>query len=124
MRCLRIFLFVTLTCFISQVKAQSGCVVGGMYIYNVPDGTFNSVPAFKVNDPITSYAVLTSLYCVAYGAPNTCYVNSYTTNYSSSYGTLVSYSALPCPVDDYILPVMGIIGLLAFYKIRNTLNLT
>lgn len=121
MRCLRFFLLAVFTCFIGDVQAQSGCVVGGMYIYNVPDGTFGGVPAFRVENPATSYGVLTSLYCVAYGAPSTCYVNS--SSYMPSYGTLVSYSALPCPLDDYILPITGIIGLLAFYRIRDISDL-
>jgi len=108
--------------FFTAVEAQTGCIVGGTYIYNVSDGTFSGVPAFKVNDPITSYGVLTSLYCITYGSPNTCYVNSYTTSYTSSYGTLVTYSGLPCPIDDYI-PLMLIVGGIAgIYQIRRKLN--
>ena len=112
--CLTIFILF----FFATAKAQTGCVVGGTYIYNVPDGTFSGVPAFRVNDPITSYGVLASSYCITSGAANTCYVNSYTTTYSSSYGTLVSYSGLPCPIDDYIPLVFIVLSVAGVYHIR------
>ncbi|MGM9477302.1 hypothetical protein ACS5PU_12760 [Pedobacter sp. GSP4] len=121
----KVLSFCILICslfFFGAVKAQTGCVVGGTYIYNVPDGTFSGVPAYRVNDPITSYGVLTASYCVSYGAANSCYVNSYTTNYSSSYGTSVTYSGLPCPIDDYIPLMLIAAGIIGFYQINRKLR--
>lgn len=97
-----------------------GCVVGGMYVYNVRDGSVGRVPNFFLDDPQDRYRVPYGAYCVRNtGAIGTsCYVTSDARGTNSAYGTLVDYSALPCPIDDCIPLLLTFTGFIGFYIIR------
>ena len=112
----RIILFVIFFLALNSIYsyATPGCVVGGAYVYNFRDGSYGSVPNFRLRDPQSSYRVPVASYCVRnVGATsNSCYVTSTASGTSSAYGTLVDYGPLPCPIDDYTpLMILGLAGL-------------
>jgi len=119
------FVLIIIFCFFKSVCfSATGCVVGGAYVYNYPDpnGPFGTppVPSYLLAGPPSSYGVSTSSYCVRiYGASNSCYVRAISPSTNSpSYGRLADYSALPCPLDDYIWLLFLPLGALTFYYMQ------
>lgn len=107
-----VFLAISFT---NTTKADTGCFYAASnYIYFVPTSAPNgvSVPTYALDNPATDYRVTASSYCYGQaGGANSCYIRNYTGG-ASGYGVLVTYSPLPCPIDDYIawllLPIAGL----------------
>lgn len=125
MRYLRFFLLVVFICFIGDVQAQTGCFTAGgnqdLYTMTGTATTTNSCGTGTeyYSDTQTMYNKPAGCGWTPLSTSGTCLVHT-------SLGELCGIKGLymlSCPIDDYILPIMGIIGLLAFYKIRNTLYL-
>lgn len=95
--------------------AQTGCLSSTNNLYRNYQNQRYGVPNYyfrTLNDRVEGAS---SIYCLRpLGGSNSCYITNTTAGYESmsSYGTLVSYGPLPCPIDDYApLMILGLAGL-------------
>lgn len=122
-------LFVILCFCLISVKSYahwgtvfSGCLsTSSNYIYTEQNGTQSGVPRYIFDNEDDRWLTSGDVYCINYGAANSCYIKSTVNGYSSTYGTYVTFVWSNCPIDDYTGLILVVVGGVGFLAIRKSL---
>ncbi|HTM98745.1 MAG TPA: hypothetical protein VL088_08395 [Pedobacter sp.] len=91
---------------------QTGCLLNNGNIHYVENGVSGGKVNYKLSPSISS----ANVFCMETQGVN-CRVNA--KNNPANQGSLVIFSFVQCPIDDYVLLLISLVGAFAFFKIRS-----